>query len=239
MSTQLNKDELRKARCKAFSKLTEQPVKCAVTIEDEVEGQEENDYEYQSDTVKTSTETATETATKNVVEKAGTEDYETDNKRYFKLIFENDTSGRFVGAKPKQAANKAFTQLVKQKAKETNEDMLDKELRFKLIECTRGSRRKEYEYIGVREKLKEPLTVAIKGTDRDKSIVYNYINKIKKIKEVVVKEATVIDNKQDNVQNEEGYIDLENQTVAKTKTAKKSNNDKVKVKAKTNSKTKQ
>lgn len=88
------------------------------------------------------------------------------NDRHFKRVTGiNDktqkelTVGRFKGSKPKQAANKAFTSLLKE-LKEAGEDTLG-EFTFSIKECTRGSSQKIYHYIGKRTKLDEPMEVPI------------------------------------------------------------------------------
>ena len=77
--------------------------------------------------------------------------------RYFKLFYNNENKGRYCGRKPKQAANKAFSSIVK--------DLTDKkenlEINFSIKECTRNSKHKEYRYVGKREVLPEPVPVYI------------------------------------------------------------------------------
>ena len=102
-------------------------------------------------------------------------------KRYFKLFFNDKSEGRFCGIKPRQAANKALTSIIN-KLKKQGKDT-EKEFRFSIIECTRGSKHKEYEYTGKREKLKNPINVQIGGENNKKEITYYYNNKVKKFKE--------------------------------------------------------
>jgi hypothetical protein len=98
--------------------------------------------------------------------------------RYFKCMYSGVLSGRFCGNKPKQAANKALTSIVKDlKDKGLS---VDNDIVFSIIECTRKSRKKEYNYSGRRIKLDTPMKVKIGGGD--KIIEYNYNNKIQKIK---------------------------------------------------------
>lgn len=52
-----------------------------------------------------------------------------------------------------------------------------------MIECTRGGKKKVSLYEGQREKLENPLEVKIKGTEGEKKIVYNYSNKLHKVKD--------------------------------------------------------
>lgn len=107
---------------------------------------------------------------------------EADKKqRYFKCIYNGETFGRYSGLKPKQAANKALTSIIK--ANGGNNECIGKKFKFEMIECTRGGKRKVSLYEGKREKLKEPLEVKIKGEEGEKKIVYNYSNKLHKVKE--------------------------------------------------------
>jgi len=97
--------------------------------------------------------------------------------RYFKIIYDGqEPRGRFSGKKPKQAANKGLTSILKTmkgggKGKKVN---------FEMVECTRGRDRKHYKYVGERKKLKDPMVVHIKG--KDKPIVYKYKNYVRKDK---------------------------------------------------------
>lgn len=89
--------------------------------------------------------------------------------RYFKLIFGGKQKGRFSGNKPKQAANKALTSIIKDKEK-NGEEVIDVEIRFSLKECTRWNKKKcrkgdnekiekIYNYLGKRELLDKQVPV--------------------------------------------------------------------------------
>lgn len=113
---------------------------------------------------------------------------EEDNKltRYFKLIGpDGQAVGRFSGEKPIKAASKAFTSLVKSSGSK------DGEIDFSIVECTRNSRRKEYQYTGEKIKLDEGISVKI----NDVEVTYNNINKIKKKKKQVEKTPKVENHK--------------------------------------------
>ena len=95
--------------------------------------------------------------------------------RYFKIQSENgECRGRFSGRKPKQAANKALTSILKEKSASGNS--VKGKVKFSIVECTRGSACKQYNYVGERVKLRKPMTVTI----GDKKIVYNYSNNVSK-----------------------------------------------------------
>ncbi len=101
--------------------------------------------------------------------------------RYFRCIYSDDTFGRFSGYKPKQAAGKALTSILRQREKEGQD--LSQEVSFSMIECTRGGNHKVSQYNGKRVKLEKPVTVSIKTADgKKKEINYNFTNKINKIK---------------------------------------------------------
>jgi hypothetical protein len=99
--------------------------------------------------------------------------------RFFKYLYNGTVSGRFSGSKPKQAANKALTSIVKSQT-ETGVDLTNKMLTFSIIECTRGSKKKQYNYQGIRRALDNPIKVTIKN--KDVPIVYKFQNKTSKLK---------------------------------------------------------
>jgi hypothetical protein len=103
--------------------------------------------------------------------------------RYFKLFYNNEICGRYCGKKPKQAANKAFSSIVKDMKKDgvsvTHDSQL--EVSFTIKECTRNSKHKEYKYVGKRHLLKEPVKVSIENGDGSvKEIVYKFHNQLQK-----------------------------------------------------------
>jgi len=100
--------------------------------------------------------------------------------RYFKLDFEGEVGGRYSGKKPKQAANKAYSSIVKKKGMEGGSPRIQ----FSIKECTRGSRQKTYTYDGERIELEEPVIVNIKKGDK-KTITYKFSNKLSKAKNIV------------------------------------------------------
>ncbi len=123
--------------------------------------------------------------------KAFDDDEEQNNKklRYFKLFYNNEFQGRYCGKKPKQAANKAFSSIIKDMKKNKNQDGsvggVNINIDFSIRECTRNSVHKEYKYVGLRETLKEPVEVKINNEDGSvKKITYNFHNKIKKAPKV-------------------------------------------------------
>ena len=101
--------------------------------------------------------------------------------RYFKLYYNDNICGRYSGKKPKQAANKAFSSIIKEMKKNDNNEGVNVDITFTIKECTRNSLHKEYKYIGKRLLLKSPVKVTIENEDgTSKDIVYKYHNELKK-----------------------------------------------------------
>jgi hypothetical protein len=100
--------------------------------------------------------------------------------RYFKIVGEEGEKGRgrFSGRKPKQAANKALTSILKEK--DGDGESTKGQFKFSIVECTRGSKNKVYSYVGEKVELDEPMTVQI----GDKKITYKHSNVVSKDKEV-------------------------------------------------------
>lgn len=102
--------------------------------------------------------------------------------RYFKLVYNGNTSGRYSGRKPKQAANKAYSSVIKKEGLKNGGG----KIQFSIKECTRGSKQKRYTYDASRVKLDNPVEVNIVGADgKEKNIIYNYNNVLQKAKQVI------------------------------------------------------
>lgn len=107
----------------------------------------------------------------------------TGNERYFKILDGENRTGRFKGTKPKQAACKAFTAIVKSLG---DKYVLGTTIPFTIVECTRRSSNKEYNYNGRKAELDTPHQVEIKKENNETSyITYKYKNYIKKDKVIV------------------------------------------------------
>lgn len=103
--------------------------------------------------------------------------------RYFKLLYNEEVQGRYCGKKPKQAANKAFSSIIKDYKKNgVHHGGVNVDINFSIRECTRTSKhKKEYKYIGKRESLDTPVKVNIKNIDGTvKEIEYKFHNRIQK-----------------------------------------------------------
>jgi len=108
-----------------------------------------------------------------------------DKLRYFKLYYNDNICGRYSGKKPKQAANKAFSSIIKDMKKTDNKEGVNVDITFTIKECTRNSFHKEYKYVGKRLLLKSPVKVTIENGDgTSKDIVYKYHNELKKAPKV-------------------------------------------------------
>lgn len=123
---------------------------------------------------------------KKAVEQTPTE--EDSKTRYFKVIVEgSEAHGRFSGSKPKQAANKALTSILK--TREQSGGGVTGEIKFSIIECTRGSKHKTYNYIGQRVKLDKPMKVTIGSGPTAKEIEYKFNNRVMKDKQIAPVQA--------------------------------------------------
>lgn len=140
-------------------------------------------------------------------------------QRFFKCMYNNETKGRYSGYKPKQAANKALTSIIKDTVTNNgkNPDSINgQKFTFEMVECTRGGKRKISLYEGERVKLPKPLEVVIKKNGENKKITYNYQNKLHKIKEEAKK------NDEENVdENEEKVEQKVEQKGGKSKKSEK------------------
>jgi len=112
----------------------------------------------------------------------GGSDAKSSKQRYFKLIYNDEIQGRYCGKKPKQAANKAFSSIIKDLKKNGNEEgAVNVDINFSIKECTRNSKHKEYKYIGKRESLETPVKVEINNSDGTvKEIEYKFFNRLQK-----------------------------------------------------------
>jgi hypothetical protein len=125
-----------------------------------------------------------------VVEEVEVDANEKKNRSFkVKLSEEGQSYGRYNGDSPYQAANKALSEIIRNKVKA--EEAVDGKLTFWLIESTKGSSKRVHQYEGERIKLAEPVKYKV----GENEIVKEYKNILKKIKkadqvEVVTKKAT-------------------------------------------------
>lgn len=107
-------------------------------------------------------------------------------KRFFKIVkldnlfgIINNCYGRYVGKTPKQAANKAFTRLIKNKQKENK---FATEILFCIKECTQNSKKRLYWYHGIQKKYDRPIRVMTRGLLNMIEVTYKHYSVVKKIK---------------------------------------------------------
>lgn len=100
--------------------------------------------------------------------------------RYFKCYHNDTCFGRFRGRKPKQAACKAFTKLIKL-FRGQNLEQDDQEFIFSIKEITRNSKKKSYTYTGSRIQFDRPCKVQIMSPNGErKDVIFRYKNCIKR-----------------------------------------------------------
>jgi hypothetical protein len=77
--------------------------------------------------------------------------------RSFKVKLENNGPlyGRYNGDSPYQAANKALSEIIRNRVKNNQVDSED--IVFFLVESTKGSGKKTHQYVGRRTKLQTPV----------------------------------------------------------------------------------
>ena len=123
---------------------------------------------------------ATENDVSKPTQKGGSGESGIVKKRTFKIKLENDKfCSRITGNTPKQAASKALTLLINQK--KTQGKTVKGKIAFTIKETTRGSKGKEYTYMGEKVKLKQPTTYKIKSASGEtKEIVNRFKNIIEK-----------------------------------------------------------
>lgn len=93
-----------------------------------------------------------------------------------KLSPESGLYGRYNGDSPYQAANKALSEIIRNKVK--NNESIDVEINFYLVESTKGSKKKCHQYTGKRVQLEKPVIYKV----GEQEIVKNYKNILKKVK---------------------------------------------------------
>ena len=93
-----------------------------------------------------------------------------------KISTEAELYGRYNGDSPYQAANKALSEIIRNKVK--NSETVDEEINFYLVESTKGSKKKSHQYVGKRIQLETPVIYKV----GEQQIVKNYKNILKKVK---------------------------------------------------------
>jgi hypothetical protein len=121
--------------------------------------------------------------------------------RFFRCVYKTSAgeivhAGRYSGKKPKQAACKALTGIVK-----NNELATGEKVTFLIQECTRGSKKKKYSYVGCQVDLDEPVRITITKKDGTTSeIEYTKNNEVKKISLSECEDLTQVEMAEDEVE---------------------------------------
>jgi hypothetical protein len=117
------------------------------------------------------TQTQTETDAETGTTKKGT--------RSFKVKLEPNGPqyGRYNGDSPYQAANKALSEIIRNRVK--NNISTDDNINFFLVESTKGSGKKIHQYVGKRTKLQTPVTYSV---NNGQIITKEYKNILRKVK---------------------------------------------------------
>jgi hypothetical protein len=99
--------------------------------------------------------------------------------RSFKVKLEQSGPqyGRYNGDSPYQAANKALSEIIRNRVK--NNQATDQDITFFLVESTKGSGKKVHQYVGKRMKLAQPVTYTV---DNGQVITKEFKNILRKVK---------------------------------------------------------
>jgi hypothetical protein len=103
-----------------------------------------------------------------------------------RLDIDGDQYGRYNGESPYQAANKALSEIIRNKVKKG--EPIDEEITFFLIESTKDSKKKIHQYLGKRTKLAEPVKYKVKNGDKEQEITKEYKNILRKVKKSEIDE---------------------------------------------------
>lgn len=120
--------------------------------------------------------------------------------RRFKILKKDgSTTGNFQGVKPSHAAKKAFGSICRYKTK--NNKIIDKDLKFAIVECTNGRDKKIFRYVGNKIKLDENKmnrkTIVDHKTGKKTNLKFKYIHKIHKDKDFQITKNGIRKKKSD------------------------------------------
>jgi hypothetical protein len=108
--------------------------------------------------------------------------------RSFKVKLEQNGPlyGRYNGDSPYQAANKALSEIIRNRVKNSQPDSED--IVFYLVESTKNSAKKTHQYVGRRTKLATPVEYEVAN---GQTIKKEYKNVLRKVKKTVQKGGSV------------------------------------------------
>jgi hypothetical protein len=100
--------------------------------------------------------------------------------RSFKVKLENNglQYGRYNGDSPYQAANKALSEIIRNRVK--NNQSTSEDITFFLVESTKGCVKKTHQYLGKRIKLERPVTYTVNNGQLITKEFKNILRKVKK-----------------------------------------------------------
>lgn len=150
------------------------------------------------------------------------------NKRSFTIEFNGEHFARLVSRTPKGAAQKAVSRLARKYDEDGKLDgyTVNDWNQFKLVETTRGSKKKTFEYRGMRKTLDVPIETHIAG----KTIICKYDSEVHRIKkEDLKKQAQSSNNDSTNTATTNVAISATT-NVVKAKGGSKKNSKKTTVK---------
>jgi len=125
------------------------------------------------------TESATLQTVQDIVETEDNQQLSKKGSRSFKVKLEQNGPqyGRYNGDSPYQAANKALSEIIRTRVKNTLP--VDENINFFLVESTKGSGKKIHQYVGHRMKLDNPVTYQVND---GQTITKEYKNVLRKVK---------------------------------------------------------
>jgi len=114
-----------------------------------------------------------------IVESEDVQQLSRKGSRSFKVKLEPNGPqyGRYNGDSPYQAANKALSEIIRTRVKNTLP--VDENINFFLVESTKGSGKKIHQYVGHRMKLDNPVTYQVND---GQTITKEYKNVLRKVK---------------------------------------------------------
>ena len=125
--------------------------------------------------------------------------------RSFKVKLENNGPqyGRYNGDSPYQAANKALSEIIRNRVK--NNQAVDDDMTFFLVESTKGSSKKIHKYVGRRIKLDVPVSYTV---ENGQVITKEYKNVLRKVKKSDVNGQQQQQQQQGGAQNNPEPLDV-------------------------------
>ena len=147
------------------------------------------------------------------------------NKRSFTIEFNGEHFARLVSRTPKGAAQKAVSRLARKYDEDGKLDgyTVNDWNQFKLVETTRGSKKKTFEYRGMRKTLDVPIETHIAG----KTIICKYDSEVHRIKKEDLKKQAQAQTTQSSNNDSTNNVTT---NVVKAKGGSKKNSKKTTVK---------